>query len=45
NILEGDNSPRVKDNTIKDVSQRLQNMKIYVTSSQTIVLFSFLWMI
>ncbi len=30
NILEGDNSPRVKDNTIKDVSQRLQNMKIYV---------------
>jgi hypothetical protein len=31
NILEGDNSPRVKDNTIKDVSQRLQNMKIYVS--------------
>jgi hypothetical protein len=33
NILEGDNSPRVKDNTIKDVSQRLQNMKIYVSKS------------
>ncbi|UJR31194.1 hypothetical protein I4U23_018700 [Adineta vaga] len=32
NILEGDNSPRVKDNTIKDVSQRLQNMKIYTDS-------------
>jgi len=30
NILEGDNSPRVKDSTIKDVSQRLQTMKIYV---------------
>jgi len=32
NILEGDNSPRVKDNTIKDVSQHLQNMKIYTDS-------------
>ena len=31
NVLEGDNSPRVKDNPIKDVSQRLQNMKIYVS--------------
>ena len=31
NILEGDNSPRVKDTTIKDVSQRLQTMKIYVS--------------
>jgi hypothetical protein len=33
NILEGDNSPRVKDNTIKDVSQHLQNMKIYVSKT------------
>ena len=31
NILEGDNSPRVKDNTIKDVTQHMQNMKIYVS--------------
>lgn len=30
-ILEGDNSPRVKENNIKDVSQRLQNMKIFVS--------------
>lgn len=37
NILEGDNSPRVKDNTIKDVSQRLQNMKIYVRNYKSIV--------
>ncbi len=34
NILEGDNSPRVKDNPIKDVSQRLQNMKIFVSKQQ-----------
>lgn len=33
NILEGDNSPRVKDSAIKDVSQRLQTMNIYVSSS------------
>ncbi|CAF1009353.1 unnamed protein product [Adineta ricciae] len=32
NILDGDNSPRVKDNTVKDVSQRLQNMKIFTDS-------------
>jgi hypothetical protein len=31
NILEGDNSPRVKDNAIKDVTQHMQNMKIYVS--------------
>lgn len=31
NILEGDNSPRVKDNGIKDVTQHIQNMKIYVS--------------
>jgi hypothetical protein len=37
NILEGDNSPRVKDNTIKDVSQRLQNMKIYVSYQKQIL--------
>ena len=29
-ILEGDNSPRVKDSAIQDVSQRLQTMQIYV---------------
>ncbi|CAF3238396.1 unnamed protein product [Rotaria socialis] len=29
NILEGDNSPRVKDNGIKDVTQHMQAMKIY----------------
>ncbi|CAF0982745.1 unnamed protein product [Adineta ricciae] len=29
NILEGDNSPRVKDDGIKDVTQHMQNMKIY----------------
>jgi hypothetical protein len=34
NILEGDNSPRVNDNPIKDVSQRLQNMKIYVSHTR-----------
>ena len=33
NILEGDNSPRVKDSTIKDVSQRFHNMKINVSES------------
>ncbi|CAF1045203.1 unnamed protein product [Rotaria sordida] len=32
NILEGDSSPRVKDNTITDVSQRLQTMNIYTDS-------------
>lgn len=34
NILEGDNSPRVKENTIKDVSQHLQNLKIYVSETK-----------
>ena len=33
NILEGDNSPRVKDSGIKDVTQHLQNMKIYVSET------------
>ncbi|CAF4623634.1 unnamed protein product, partial [Rotaria sp. Silwood2] len=32
NILEGDNSPRVKDSAIKDVTQHMQNMKIYTDS-------------
>ncbi|CAF3587182.1 unnamed protein product [Rotaria sp. Silwood1] len=32
NILEGDNSPRVKDLGIKDVTQHMQNMKIYTDS-------------
>jgi len=31
NILEGDNSPRVKETGIKDVTQHMQNMKIYVS--------------
>ena len=31
NILEGDNSPRVKDSAMQDVSQRLQTMNIYVS--------------
>lgn len=30
-ILDGDNSPRVKDSAIQDVSQRLQTMNIYVS--------------
>jgi hypothetical protein len=33
NILEGDSSPRVKDNGIKDVTQHMQNMKIYVSKN------------
>jgi len=37
NILEGDNSPRVKDNGIKDVTQHMQNMKIYVSKSSLLV--------
>ena len=32
NILEGDNSPRVKDSVIKDVSQRLHDMKLNVSA-------------
>jgi hypothetical protein len=32
NILEGDNSPRVKETGIKDVTQHMQNMKIYTDS-------------
>ena len=38
NILDGDNSPRVKDNTVKDVSQRLQNMKIFVSIILNVVI-------
>ncbi len=37
NILEGDNSPRVKDNGIKDVTQHMQNMKIYVRKNSLMV--------
>jgi hypothetical protein len=36
NILEGDNSPRVKDNGIKDVTQHMQNMKIYVSKRKLV---------
>lgn len=32
NVLE-DNSPRVKDTAIKDVTQHIQNMKIYVSET------------
>lgn len=35
NILEGDNSPRVKEDGIKDVTQHMQNMKIYVSVTRT----------
>lgn len=38
NILEGDNSPRVKDSAIQDVSQRLQTMNIYVSSFQSMLI-------
>lgn len=38
NILEGDNSPRVKDSAITDVSQRLQTMNIYVSSFQSMLI-------
>jgi hypothetical protein len=44
NILEGDNSPRVKDNGIKDVTQHMQNMKIYVSKINSVLVKSSLLM-